>query len=98
MVSRTVSFSESRLLQRNAQPLAHFAGVLAPGVAENRNLAGCRLQQSLKNFDCRGLPCSVGAEESEALAGLNLEVQPAHGFELAVVGLAQVATLDSNGH
>jgi hypothetical protein len=67
-------------------------------VAENRDLARCRLQQALEDFDGRGLPGPVRAEQTEAFSGLNLEIQPAHRFDFAVVGLAQIATLDSDGH
>src|SRR5215471_14906949 len=86
------------LLKGNAEPLAHLALVLLPGVAENRNLTRGRLQQAFEDFDGRGLPCSVGTEQSEAFALLNLKVQPTHRFDFAVVGLAEIAALDGGGH
>ena len=85
-------------MQRDAQPLAHLAFILEPGVAQDRYLAGSRFQQAFQNFDCGGLPCSVGAEQAEAFAGLDLEVEPAHGLEFAIVGLAQIAAMDGYGH
>ena len=91
-------FRKPRFLQRDAQPLAHFAFILAPGVAENRDLARSRLQQPFQDFDGRGLPCPVRTEQTEALSGLNFKVQPAHGLDFAVVGLAQVAALNGYRH
>jgi hypothetical protein len=57
-----------------------------------------RSPASLKDLNGRRLPCPIRSEQAEALAGLNLEAKPAHGFQLTVVGLAQIAALDSNGH
>ena len=51
-----------------------------------------------KNFDGRGLPCSVRAQEAEALSALNFQTQPADSFDFAVVGLAQVAALNGSRH
>jgi hypothetical protein len=67
-------------------------------VAENRHLARSRLQQALENLDGRGLPCPIRTEQPEALARLNLKIQSTHGLNFAVIGLAQIATLDGNSH
>ena len=42
-------------------------------------------------------PAPFGPEQAETFAGLNLEVQAAHGFDLTVIGLAQIAALDGRG-
>jgi hypothetical protein len=65
---------------------------------QNRDFPRSRLQQTLKDFDGRGLPRPVRPEQTEALAGLNLKIQPAHGLNLAVVSLAQIATSDGYRH
>src|SRR5437660_20121 len=80
------------------QPIAHFPLVLAPAVAQNRDFARGGLQQPFEDLDGCGLPCTVGTEESETFSGLDLKVEPTHCFHFAVVGLAQVAALDSEGH
>jgi hypothetical protein len=67
-------------------------------VAKNGYLSRGWLQQALKDFNGRSFPCSVWTKQTEAFASLNLEVQTAHGLDLTVVGLPQVATLDSGSH
>ena len=89
---------EPRFLQRDAHGLAQLACVFLPRLAKNRDLAGGRLEQAFQNFDGGGLPCSVGAEQAEAFARLNFQIQAADGFNLAVVSLAQVAALNGGGH
>src|ERR1700734_1093558 len=91
-------FGKPGLLQGNSQPLPHFAGILPPGVAKNGYVSRRWLQQALKDFNGGSFPCSVWTKQTEAFAALNLEVQAAHGLELTVVGLPQVATLDSGSH
>jgi hypothetical protein len=49
-------------------------------------------------WDGRRLPCPVRPKQAKAFAGLDFEVQAAHGFEFAVVGLAQIAAVDGYGH
>jgi len=85
-------------LQRDAQPLAHLAGIFPPGVSQNRYLAGGWLEKSFENFDGRSLPCSVGTEQAKTFAGLDFKIEPAHGFDFAVIGLAEIAALDGYGH
>ncbi len=67
-------------------------------MAEDTDFSGSRREQALKNFDSGGLPCSVGAEESEALAGFDAQADAADGFDFSVVGLAQVGALDWRSH
>ena len=69
-----------------------------PGPAENFDLARGRLQQAFQNLDGRGLSGAVRAEQAEALAGIDGEVETADGFDLAFISLTQPATLDGNGH
>ena len=69
-----------------------------PGLAEDGDLAGGRCEQSLENFDGCGLPCTIRAEQSEALAGSNRKRQATQGLDFAVVGFAQIAALDGGGH
>ncbi len=67
-------------------------------MAEDRNLALGRIEQAFEDFDGRGLACSVWAQQPKAFARLNCEIQPAHGFDFAVVGFAQVTALDGDHH
>ena len=89
---------EARLLQRDAQPLAQLALVALPRHAEDFDLARGRLQQAFENLDGGGLAGAVRSEQAEALAGLDGEIEPAHGFDLAVVGLRQAAASDGGFH
>ncbi len=51
-------------------------------------------EKSFEDFDGCSLAGAVRAEQAEALSALDLEVEPAHGFHFAVVGLAQVTALN----
>src|SRR6266576_852454 len=64
-------FGEARLLQRDAELFPQITRIRLPGLAEDGDFAGGRRQQSLENFDGRCLPCTIRAEQSEALAGSN---------------------------
>ena len=67
-------------------------------MTEDADFSGTRREQALENFNGSGLPCSVGAEESEALAGFDTQANAADGFDFSVVGLAQVGALDWRSH
>jgi hypothetical protein len=67
-------------------------------IAQNRHFSGSRRQQAFENFDGCSLPRPIRPEQTEAFAALDLEVQAAHSFHLAVIRLAQVAALNSGGH
>ena len=65
--------------------------------AQDLDLAGSRLIQALEDLDGRRLARAVGAEQTKALAVLDLQVDPVDGMDRAVsarVLLAQV--LDAN--
>ncbi len=89
---------EARILQRNANPLAELARVVGPSVPENADFSGSGREQAFEDFDGSRLPCSVGAEKTEAFAGLDAQAEAADSFYLAVVGLAQVNALDRRWH
>ena len=91
-------FRQARFLQRDADPLAQLARVVVPGVAEDADFAGGGREQAFEDFDGRGLPCSVRAEQAEAFAGFDAQTEAADGFDFAVVGLAQVGALDRRPH
>ena len=90
-------FRQASLLQGDAQPLAELLGIGVPPAAEDAHFAGSGLEQAFKDFDGRGLAGAVGAEQAEALAFANLEVEATQGFDLGVVSLAQAAALDGGG-
>ena len=67
-------------------------------MTQDRHFAGSGCEQAFQNFDRRGLPRAVRPEQAEAFAGLDLEVQPTHSLDFAVISLAQIAALDGGGH
>src|ERR1035438_4376038 len=91
-------FRQARLLQRDPQPLAHLALILAPAVPQNRHLPRSRREQAFEDFNGCGLPRPVRPEQAKALAGLDLQVQATHGLDFAIIGLAQVTALNGYGH
>ena len=99
MVSRTVSLSERRVSCRgDAEPLAELLRVCVPGAAEDADLAGSGFEQAFENFDGGGFAGAVGAEQAEAFAFVDLQIEAAQGFDFGVVGLAQAAALDGDAH
>ena len=91
-------FGKPRLLQRDSQQFAQLALVARPRHAENFDLTRSRLQQPFENFDGRGLARAVRTEQSEALTGLDAEIESAHRLDLAVVGLLEVLAADGGFH
>ena len=89
-------FRQARFLQRDTDPFAKLARVVVPGVSEDADFSGSGCEQALEYFDGGGLPCSVWAKESEALAGFDTEADATDGFDFSVVGLAQVGALDGD--
>jgi len=62
-------------------------------VTEDSYLAGGGRQQTLENFDRSCLPCSIRAQQAEALPSLDVETQPADGLDFAVISLSQIAAM-----
>ena len=91
-------FSKPCFLQRDADFFAQLASIRFPRLPENRDFAGSWFEQAFENLDGRRLPGAVGAEQAKTFSRLNFQIQPAHGFDFAVVGLAQVTALDGGGH
>jgi hypothetical protein len=77
---------------------SQFTRVLFPGLAQDRDLSRGRREQAFKDFDGSGLSRPVRSQQAKTLARCDFEIQAPHGLHLAVVGLAQVAALDSGGH
>ena len=61
-----------------------------PAQAEHLDLARVGLGQALADLDGRRLAGAVRAEQAEALAGLDVEVDPVDGHDV-LVGLAKAA-------
>jgi hypothetical protein len=91
-------FRKARFLQRDAKQFPKFALIGLPVAPENRDLTRGGIEQAFKNFNRRGLAGTVRTEQAETFARLNLEIEPADGFNFAVVGLAQIATLNGGRH
>src|SRR5262249_43389321 len=73
---------EPRLLERNSEALAEGSLVGRPAETEHLDVARARLDQPLEDFDRRRLPRPVRPEQTEALAALHLEVEPADGLDV----------------
>src|ERR1035438_820108 len=85
-------------LQRNPDPLTQLARIVTPLMAKDADFPRRRSQQTLKDFDGRGLPCTVRTKQTEAFASLNAQTEAANGLHFAVVGLAQIGALDRRSH
>ena len=93
-------FREPRFLQRDADPLADFIIGLAPSQPQYFDVAGSRGQQALEDFDGRRLAGSVGSQQSEAFAALDVQIEPAHGVDRRppFVALDEIRAADSQWH
>ena len=83
---------ELGLLERDPQPLAQLAVVLAPAAPEHGHLAGVGRVQPLADLDGRRLARTVGSQKAEALAGEDLEIEAIHRDDI-LIGLAEVPNL-----
>ena len=61
-----------------------------PPAAEHLHVAGVGLREALADLDRGGLASAVGAEEAEALARLDGEVEAVDGDDVGI-GLSQAA-------
>src|SRR5262249_50032725 len=91
-------FRKPGFLQRDAKLLAQFPGLARPRTAENLDFTGRRRKQAFQDLDRRGLSCTIRPEQAKALPALDLQAESANGFDFAVVGLTQIATLDGKSH
>src|SRR5262249_4287569 len=74
--------AQACLLQRDADALADLLVVVpAPAPAEYLDLAGGRIKQAFEDLDCGCLAGPVGAEQPEALARGDLQVEAANGLD-----------------
>ena len=81
---------ELGLLERDPEQGAERAIVAAPPPTQDDHLAGVGGRQAFADLDRGGLARAVGAEQAEALAGADLEVETGHGDDLSI-GLAEAA-------
>jgi hypothetical protein len=84
---------ERRVLEDEADALAHTSGILDDIDAGHASRARGRREQGAEDGDGRGFPGPVRAEETEYLPVLDLEVNASHRFQLAV-SLDQALGLD----
>ena len=72
MVSRTVSFSDSRV-SCSEMPIhsRNWRGLSLHVWPKMRTSPEVGCEQPFEDFDGRGLPCAVRAEQTEAFASLN---------------------------
>jgi hypothetical protein len=86
------SFGKTRFLKGDSYPLAQLAVIPAPSHAENFHITRGGTQKPFKDFDGRRFACSVGAQEPEAFAAMDHEVNSVYGLNdssSALVLLAQ---------
>src|SRR5450759_4496351 len=85
----------SRLLEGHAdQPPDGVGGVL-PAKSEDLDLASIPAREPFQDLDRGCFPGAVGSEETETLAGCDLEIEPVDGLDRSE-GLPQIST--SDGH
>ena len=84
---------ERLLLRHDPDPRLHLAPLRPRVEAEHAELAAVDVREPVDHLHRRGLPRAVRAEEAEALAALDVEVDSVDGHDLAV-GLVEPARLD----
>jgi hypothetical protein len=89
---------ELRLLERDPEPLPHGVVILAPPLTQDLDLASGRGEEALEHLDGRGLSRAVRSEKPETLADRDLEIDPAHRLDLAVVGFCEITAPDGGLH
>src|SRR5207245_4229493 len=89
---------QAGLLQGDAEHFAQLARVALPGATQDAHFARSRRKQTFENLDSCRLAGAVRSEQPEAFAFANLEVDPAQGFHLAVIGLAEAVAFDRQRH
>ena len=81
---------EARLLERDAEAAPAAPARAFPSAARgSRTSPASGTRQPLEDLDGRRLAGAVGAEQAEALAGADLEVEPVDGAHVAVDRLAR---------
>ena len=85
-------FGQLGLLQRDADALLDGLVVAAPLHAQDFDFAAGGREQPFEDLDRGGLAGAVGAEQAEAFALLDGQIEPAHGVDRrpAIVAFAQI--------
>ena len=89
-------FGELRFLKLDANALAQFLGAGLPVEAEELDGAGIGRGEAFADFNGGGLPCSVWAEQAEALARSDFEIDAVDGAHVGK-GFAKVADEEGRG-
>ena len=76
--------AELRFLKLNAEQVSELPLIGGPSAAEHEDVSRVRCQQTLTDLDRRRLARTVGAEETEAFARPDLEVEARHRHDIAV--------------
>src|SRR5439155_15968653 len=66
---------QAGLLQGNAEALAQRVVIFAPALAEHAHLAAGWSKQPFQDFDGGHLARAIGAEQAEAFARVNLQIE-----------------------
>jgi hypothetical protein len=85
-------FGQLRVLKLDAQQLAEIVGIRFPAPAEHFNAAGIGGEEPFADLDRGRFSGTVGAEEAEAFAGLDLKVEAIDGDDIVI---CLTETLDS---
>jgi hypothetical protein len=80
-------------LQRDAEALSKLVVMSSPLPAENLDVSGAWLVQSFENLDGRRFSRPVGSQQAETFTFVHVEVDPADGFNAAIVGFLKVLAM-----
>src|SRR5271168_701502 len=88
---------ETRMLEHDAQPSPHRAGIAGQVVTEQARASSLNRSQRREQFEKRGLAAAVGSKETENLASSDREGYVTERLAIAVPK-AQGARFDRGGH
>src|SRR5690349_9658466 len=72
--------------------------MVIPSLSQNLHLTGGWRKQPLEDFDGGRLSGAVWAQQAEAFARQDFQVESQHRLDLTLVGLAQVVTANRQVH
>src|SRR5450759_3668536 len=91
-------FEEVRVLQLDANPAAHRIRILRDIDSIDQDLAALHHAETFDRFQCRGLAGTVGSEEAEDFAALNVEGDSSQGVDLPIAPMEVVYRDDRIHH
>jgi hypothetical protein len=89
---------QARLLEGDADLEAHLVGALGDVEARDLGPPPARREQRREHANAGRLPCTVGPQEAEHLAGADLEIDASHRLDAPVERPAQPLCNDGCSH